>query len=398
MDQFVAGDPLRGLGAIGVMMSHIALSVAVASKVDFTDGVPAALGGRFGLAGGVLLAGGLGLPIFLMLSGYLIGRPFVRAYLDARPLPSLVAYVRNRVLRIVPAFWLATTLYLILLRPGGTLGQTSAVYMFGQNLHGGALADRTQHFWSVDVEVAFYALLPVVMFLVAWLTPSRWSPRRRAGVVVALAVAAFVASAAYRLSIPSDTPGTRRLPGALCFFAPGLVMAAIEPFAVPRLAGRKVALRLAWALAAVAILLTGMVVLTVLNHGQFYSGSAAPWIALAAGPAAVAAPMVLQWGGFRTWALFRSRPLHWLGERSYSFYLLHLLPLALIAPHLASLAAGSPWDMLLALTALELLVLLPATELSYRFVEQPFLRLKRPRRSGSLRPVATPGRADRVTT
>jgi len=65
-----------------------------------------------------------------------------------------------------------------------------------------------------------------------------------------------------------------------------------------------------------------------------------------------------------------------------------VIPLLLLRPLVASLAGGSLWDMLLALVALELAVLLPAAALSYRFVERPFLALKRRRLAGSLWPVA----------
>src|SRR5215204_853908 len=175
MDRFVAGEPVRGLGAIGVVLSHLATIVVIASGGDLSQGIPQALGDRYGLVGGVFLTGGLGLPIFLVLSGYLIGRPFIRAYLDRRPSPALGPYARNRVLRIVPAFWLALALYLVLLGPEGeTLKQTVAALLFFQNHHPGPLADAAPHLWSVDVEVAFYVLLPFAALLIASLTPRGW--------------------------------------------------------------------------------------------------------------------------------------------------------------------------------------------------------------------------------
>jgi peptidoglycan/LPS O-acetylase OafA/YrhL len=115
------------------------------------------------------------------------------------------------------------------------------------------------------------------------------------------------------------------------------------------------------------------------------------WLAYPAALGAVsgilAAPMILQWGGDPCWRILDNRPLHWLGERSYSLYLVHMVPMGFLRPALLDLADGSPWDMLVVLAVAELLVLIPTGALMYRFVERPFLRLKLRRRSGSLRPL-----------
>jgi peptidoglycan/LPS O-acetylase OafA/YrhL len=46
-----------------------------------------------------------GVTLFFVLSGFLLWRPFARAVIDARDLPSLRRYARNRLLRILPAYW-----------------------------------------------------------------------------------------------------------------------------------------------------------------------------------------------------------------------------------------------------------------------------------------------------
>jgi peptidoglycan/LPS O-acetylase OafA/YrhL len=65
---------------------------------------------------------------------------------------------------------------------------------------------------------------------------------------------------------------------------------------------------------------------------------------------------------------FAWRPAVWLGERSYGFYLWHYPVLLMLHLHHAT-------------TAVCVVIALPATlmltELSWRVVEQPFLRLKR---------------------
>src|SRR6266702_5271766 len=46
-----------------------------------------------------------GVVLFFTLSGFLLYRPFAAAILRAELRPSLRSYVRNRALRIVPAYW-----------------------------------------------------------------------------------------------------------------------------------------------------------------------------------------------------------------------------------------------------------------------------------------------------
>jgi len=45
-----------------------------------------------------------GLTLFFALSGFLLYRPFAAALLDRRAMPGSRAYLRNRALRIIPAY------------------------------------------------------------------------------------------------------------------------------------------------------------------------------------------------------------------------------------------------------------------------------------------------------
>ena len=63
----------------------------------------------------------LGVPLFFILSGFLLYRPFAHAVIHEGPRPSIVRYARHRVLRIVPAYWLVLTV---------TIFQFSAFYDF----------------------------------------------------------------------------------------------------------------------------------------------------------------------------------------------------------------------------------------------------------------------------
>src|SRR4051794_38858942 len=55
----------------------------------------------------------IGVPLFFIISGFLLYRPFVVARFDGRPRPSTREFLRRRVLRIVPGFWVALTIVCI---------------------------------------------------------------------------------------------------------------------------------------------------------------------------------------------------------------------------------------------------------------------------------------------
>jgi len=94
--------------------------------------------------------------------------------------------------------------------------------------------------------------------------------------------------------------------------------------------------------------------------------------------------------GTVTRSLLSARPLVWLGRRSYSLYLWHAPVLIACGVIVADQpAVGSPIR-----GAFAVAVSLVAASASYRFVEQPFLRLKsgrtRPRQQTVVPAVAQP--------
>src|SRR2546423_1616625 len=96
-DRLIAGDPPRGLAAVSVVLYHAWLGSVYAKPF----GAPADISG---LGDRVLINFSLGLYIFFVLSGYLIARPFVRAFVASESMPDVGRYLRNRALRVVPAF------------------------------------------------------------------------------------------------------------------------------------------------------------------------------------------------------------------------------------------------------------------------------------------------------
>jgi len=151
-ERIASVESLRGLAAMCILCFHAAFVSGLLSGHSFLRLFAARLD--------------VGLPIFFLISGFLLYRPFVRArVLGTRP-PWVARYAASRVLRIVPAYWVALAVITIWLglpnvfRPHGVVYfGFLQVYDPATRLGGLPLA------WTLCVEVVFYAFLPLYMLL-----------------------------------------------------------------------------------------------------------------------------------------------------------------------------------------------------------------------------------------
>src|SRR4051812_6237124 len=247
--RFQAGDPLRGLACLGILTWH-----TVVSAVTLTPpaGVSPDWHTELGVLGRPTISIMMSVWLFFALSGYLIAGPFVRhIVLDSDRRPRLRAYARNRLLRIVPAFWLFLTLTVVLLGTrGNSVRQMVEFYGFAHVFDKGPFTERMVQAWTLDVEVAFYVCVPLLLLPASRLLRGRGTPLTRAGIIVAACAAVAVASLALGVRWPG---GGQILPGSAWAFPPGVALAAIQPLLRPRIEGRRSGRMLAWGLLAVAL-------------------------------------------------------------------------------------------------------------------------------------------------
>lgn len=114
-----------------------------------------------GWASDVVNALTIGVPIFFVVSGFLLYRPFALAHLRGDTAPRTAPYAWRRFLRIVPAFWVALTAFVLFAREKETAEQLLALYGFAQVYDPALLQDGIGQAWSLDCEVVYYALLPL---------------------------------------------------------------------------------------------------------------------------------------------------------------------------------------------------------------------------------------------
>jgi peptidoglycan/LPS O-acetylase OafA/YrhL len=375
--RFPLVDSLRAIAALSVLFFHVGQ-----------------LSGE--TLGGYLTHGDVGVALFFAISGFLLYRPFVSARLNGARRPAVRAYLRRRLLRIVPAYWLALTVLAIWPGlPGVFTGHFWVYYGFAQVYSDRWVLNGIGAAWTLCSEVIFYLVLPVYAASVA-LALRRRSRRVQMWAELALLSALSLASLAYRYRLTTHNPFDWMLnafPTQLDLFAPGMALAVITAAYQDRSLPRPLALiarhpEIPLAGAALAYILASKFV-----HGpeyfvyaghilEYYTGRqvVSRHILYAAVAGCVLAPAVLGRGGRIRRAL--SWPvLAWLGVISYGIYLWHQPILGWLCEprrgchvHGISLLQHHPF---LGMGAIVFAVTIVCAALSYYNVERPILRFKR---------------------
>ena len=330
-------ESLRAIAALGVLIGH-----AWGFVHQFGPDALATFGAR------VIYGGGFGVFLFFVLTGYLLFWPFVRRdYGDGTPV-ALAGYARNRVLRILPLYFVAVAVPIVLSGDAGDLRLWARFGLLAQNFSADTVAHGVNPvLWSVIVEVHFYVLLPL---LAAGLAVLARGSRGRAALLVAalgglgLAVRLITVVAPV---LPSPL-WVYNLPANFVFFVPGMLLALLrlELEQRPRALGSS----------ALWMAASGAVWLVV-----FADYDLQPLAAVAGFLLVGSCCLPLQESRARR--ALDARPLAALGVASYSLYVWG----GLVQERFPDSAAGQ-------LVAVP--VALAVAAVSYRLVERPFLALR----------------------
>jgi len=352
---------LRGAAALWVLVFHL---------WHFAKAPPLALG-PFDLTP-LAAHGYLGVDLFFVLSGYLIGGPWVVMRLGGAAV-GLGSFWRRRALRVFPAYWAQWLVLAMLatLGPAGlpmSAGQALMSLSFTANLVDNA-PTLNPVWWSLPVEWDFYVLAPLLALLLA---------SRRAlpsGVLLVVLGCVGFRILAWWLVLHQGTEWITvyrwviQLPGRLDQFVLGMLVA--HALALHRGGGERRLLLGGAALTLVAICLLP-------RAGYVVDQALAPWlffqftlfgVAFAAlvGACALARSALVR-------GVFGNRAMVFLGTISYSLYLWHYPVLEWLSRQNRALGKDAfDWRW----TTLAVIASVAAAALSYALTERPFLRHRR---------------------
>jgi peptidoglycan/LPS O-acetylase OafA/YrhL len=211
---------------------------------------------------------------------------------------------------------------------------------------------------------------------VAWFARGRLRPKTTAWVLLGLTAATCVASLVHRVSAPTSGTGVAQFLPSVNGFCPGIALAVVEVMWVTRVQEGPWARRAPIGLIAGSFSAFLALILIDDPTGHRYDALMILGCGLL-----VAAALLRQWSGAGPWRLLDAKPLHWVGERSYSVYLLHVIAITKLVSTL-KLADDVPIGVEWAIIAVLALVLtLAASAITYRFVERPFLDRRLPWRA-----------------
>ena len=367
-------DTIRAVAAIWVVITH----------VGFWTGFYG-----HGLLGALAQRLEAGVAVFFVLSGFLLSYPWLRQLRTGARRDSIGRYALKRVLRIMPVYWVAVVAAVVLVpqNDGTSLPRTVDALLMIDMYKEGLLLEGLTQMWSLATEVAFYVTLPALMALFVTLVARKhWQPARMlAGLaVIALGSLIWVAVAAGSLTSWGGWVN-QALPGYLGWFAIGIGFAVIDVDRRHAAPGHELTVT-RWCRTAAAAPWTCLV---VAGAALFVAGTPilGPVLLVERTPTqlvcrailfGVVAALVVLPGIFgkptTVYArIMAHRFLRHLGHISYSLFCCHVIVIAVMFDRLdLTQFAESMWLVLGAV----LVVSLTVSEVLYRVVERPFMRLK----------------------
>jgi peptidoglycan/LPS O-acetylase OafA/YrhL len=355
-------DGLRFIAIFAVVVFHLAAGLAIKSAAAYAPP-------QNGFAGTVAWHGFRGVELFFVISGFILALPFASHFLEDRPRVSLGQYFLRRVTRLEPPYVLAMMLLFLLQTAvrGRSAAQlwphlcASLVYL--HNLIYGTESPINNISWSLEIEIQFYLLVPLLSLLFA----VRNKIARR-GIIAAVCAISTV------LGWLFIAPGDRAYLSILRFdhfFLIGFLLADIYLVDWKRKPSRS------WAWDAFSV---------ICWPALFYfwgagSGERDPVLVTLLAPWAVLALYCAAFRGHLTRAVLVNTVITTIGGMCYSIYLLHNPALALLIDCTRSLA---PFGLYGANLAVQLaicgpLLLIPCGAY-FLFIEKPCMRKDWPRR------------------
>ncbi len=363
------------------------------------------------LASSFSTAGGTGVTLFFVLSGFLLFMPFAKALLFKTDWPLMRVFYMRRVLRIIPAYYVSLFILILLASPEYLHpDHFKNLFLFLAFFMDSARATFRQingPYWTLAVEWQFYMLLPFIALGIAFVVSRVSTTRRRFVAVTACLVGIIICGlfirywGLYFLEYPTQTFLMPRSElNIINFFLFGITGKYTEDFAVGMFISlcfiyaqhpstdKKVVQQ--WKRLSPWLWIGGLSILVFSFMWHYKAGEAWSWpfisdwmmqnfnwlseMLLAIGFGACIAAIL--YGSVGLKAMFEWPMLRWVGLISFSLYIWHLPLLLLLQSRVLPMFHGLNRFVTYGMFVYwAIAVIFPFAFLSYLIVERPWMRL-----------------------
>lgn len=373
-------DGLRGIGTVAVMAIHF-----LSSFGDVLEGLS------------------ISVDLFFAMSGFLITAILLSEF-DKRGGISIKRFYIRRALRLYPALLALLAVFTVFALVaggkdrGGYLAESATALFYVYDFFvawTGVQGKALIQLWTLSIEQQFYLVWPLFLGLVGMAGRRSTVSGRRIRVLVWVMVVFVVVLPVLRLTLPHDLgarTGTSLLFGLAIMRPDAVVLGCMGAMAMrvwPKRGPSRLESNLSriadvalWILIAVCV--SGPIVQAVGDRVSavarvewlFIPRYVSPLYNLGVLASAVVVFDLVRNPHKRVSRLFSTRPLVWLGERSYAIYIWHLLVYFVVKGVVAGVLPGRTRivDVVSLPFSYALTILIAMA--SWRFVEEPVLRLK----------------------
>jgi peptidoglycan/LPS O-acetylase OafA/YrhL len=361
------------------------------------------------LASSISTAGGTGVTLFFVLSGFLLFMPFAKALLFKSNWPLARVFYMRRVLRIVPGYYVSLFLLILLAYPQylhrANFKNLALFLTFFMDSSHATFREINGPYWTLATEWQFYMLLPLIALGIA-LIVSRVPIQRRLLAVTFCLLGIIIWGlfvrfwGLYFLGNPSQTfLVPRSVLNVVLFFSFGITGKYTEDFAVGMFISlcyiysqhpsTRAGFAQGWKRLSPWMWTFGLLILVLSAMYHFKSGYAWSWpifngimpefywlseMVLAIGFGACIAAILYGSPGLQ--AIFNWPLLRWVGLISFSLYIWHLPLIVLFQTRVLPLIHGlNRYEIYSLLCVWVLLIVFPFAFLSYLIVEKPWMKL-----------------------
>lgn len=392
-------DGVRGVAVLMVIIFH----VNRVSGDNLWDWSQNALTTSFSTAGG------MGVTLFFVLSGFLLFMPFAKAILFRGSWPLTRVYYLRRVFRIFPGYYISLFLLILFANPAylqpGHRTDLLLFLTFFMDSSPSTFRQINGPYWTLATEWQYYMILPLLCIGIALLV--KWVPARKrlfAATLGLLGIIAWGLAVRYWGLYYLGHPGVSflwfpsQVVSVFKFFFFGMTGKYTEDFAVGMLISllfiyaqhpsTSPSFTTRWQQSTIWLWRAGVVILVFSVMWHFNSASPAAWpflsgimpvydwlseMLLAIGFGLCIAAILFDSASLRR--SFAWTPLRWVGLISYSLYIWHLPLLTLFNTMvLPVFHLHNVYAIYLLYWLWVLFVIFPFALLFFTLVEKPFMR------------------------